>query len=227
MNPAKKIPFDFRCLIELVWDISRIHHAYARGNFIMKHQAFTLIELLIVVAIIAILAAIAVPNFLEAQTRSKVSRAKSDMRSIATGVEAWSINFNHYPPDGDDLEPPINPLTAFDVMARLHVITTPVAHMTSLPFDPFHKRFDPNPPLLILFPSRPPYTYSYNTFGAYNQDPINQQPANQGDPDNFTLSSLGPSEAFDSVLGSLEYDPTNGTVSAGDIIRNGGNRVDR
>jgi prepilin-type N-terminal cleavage/methylation domain-containing protein len=47
--------------------------------------AFTLIELLIVVAIIAILAAIAVPNFLEAQVRSKVSRAKADMRSIATG----------------------------------------------------------------------------------------------------------------------------------------------
>jgi len=41
--------------------------------------AFTLIELLIVVAIIAILSAIAVPNFLEAQTRSKVSRTQADM----------------------------------------------------------------------------------------------------------------------------------------------------
>ena len=45
--------------------------------------AFTLIELLIVVAIIAILAAIAVPNFLEAQVRAKISRAKADMRSLA------------------------------------------------------------------------------------------------------------------------------------------------
>lgn len=62
-----------------------------------KLRGFTLIELLIVVAIIAILAAIAVPNFLEAQTRSKVSRAASDMRTLATALEAYFVDNNLYP----------------------------------------------------------------------------------------------------------------------------------
>jgi len=58
----------------------------------MKLKGFTLIELLIVVAIIAILAAIAVPNFLEAQVRSKVSRAYNDMRNLATALESYRID---------------------------------------------------------------------------------------------------------------------------------------
>ncbi len=66
---------------------------------VVKKRGFTLIELLIVVAIIAILAAIAVPNFLEAQVRSKVSRVKSDMRTLATGIEAYYVDYNHAPID--------------------------------------------------------------------------------------------------------------------------------
>jgi len=66
------------------------------GGITLK-KAFTLIELLIVVAIIAILAAIAVPNFLEAQTRAKVSRVTADMRSYATGLETYFIDHNSYP----------------------------------------------------------------------------------------------------------------------------------
>src|SRR5438309_5491967 len=65
-------------------------------------KAFTLIELLIVVAIIAILAAIAVPNFLEAQTRSKVARCKADLRSVIMAMESYRIDNNWVPARSQD-----------------------------------------------------------------------------------------------------------------------------
>jgi len=60
-------------------------------------RAFTLIELLIVVAIIGILAAIAVPNFINAQERAKVGRARSDVRSIVNALEMYRLDNNNYP----------------------------------------------------------------------------------------------------------------------------------
>jgi general secretion pathway protein G len=55
-----------------------------------------LIELLIVVAIIGILAAIAIPNLLTAMQRSKQKRTMADMRTIATGWEARATDINKY-----------------------------------------------------------------------------------------------------------------------------------
>jgi len=48
----------------------------------MCAKGFTLIELLIVIAIILILIGIALPNFLSAQTRAKVTKVTGDMRSV-------------------------------------------------------------------------------------------------------------------------------------------------
>ena len=65
----------------------------------MKKNAkgFTLIELLIVVAIIGIIVAIAIPNLLNAIQRAKQKKTMGDIRSTATAVEAYSVDFNRYP----------------------------------------------------------------------------------------------------------------------------------
>jgi len=103
--------------------------------------AFTLIELLIVVAIIAILAAIAVPNFLEAQVRSKVSRARTDMRTMATAIEAYRVDTNRYPYTIHDFNADLDgyglQYRVDDTLTLPVCITTPVAYITSLVPDVF------------------------------------------------------------------------------------------
>ncbi|MBN1476792.1 prepilin-type N-terminal cleavage/methylation domain-containing protein, partial [Candidatus Sumerlaeota bacterium] len=104
----------------------------------LRRQAFTLIELLIVVAIIAILAAIAVPNFLEAQTRAKVSRVKADMRSMATALESYVIDWNSFPLcNSFAIAGNREPLVIEDYV-YLEALSTPVAYITDVFIqDPF------------------------------------------------------------------------------------------
>lgn len=211
-------------------------------------RAFTLIELLIVVAIIAILAAIAVPNFLEAQVRSKVSRCKADMRSLATAIEAYSVdNNNRYPsiiaPTSQMGPRPETPNSAINgpsvfyagimgVSSRFGWLTTPIAYVTSVFRDPF---IDPST------------KYAYGPTGAINQfydtyDYVDARSLigvlsstdNRGaagtsgaawqvtgcGPDRRNCYGGGPTTyGFVTNSQGVDYDPTNGTVSAGDIVR--------
>jgi prepilin-type N-terminal cleavage/methylation domain-containing protein len=189
----------------------------------MKSKAFTLIELLIVVAIIAILAAIAVPNFLEAQTRSKVSRARADMRSITTAIEAYAVdNVNKYPwvwsrwpYPGYAL--PQGPVASLGMYG--YGMTTPVAYLTSIPLDPFGGTKEPDDPYAQMNVSRD-YWYWTEAWAL-----------RQGSYAKWALYSKGPDRrwAFTGPPGVLEvddpytyaYDPTNGTVSIGNIVRTG------
>src|SRR5436305_14166698 len=56
-----------------------------------KRGGFTLVEIMIVVAIIALLAAIAVPNFLRARKRSQATRILEDLRIIDSAVDQYAI----------------------------------------------------------------------------------------------------------------------------------------
>src|SRR5690606_24337312 len=108
-------------------------------------------ELLIVVAIIAILAAIAVPNFLEAQVRAKVSRVKNDHRAIATALESYYIDNNQYVEQGDTTSNTFPTITDVNKVwgregqkAIAWRLSTPIAYLsstTSAFADPFFSSY--------------------------------------------------------------------------------------
>lgn len=70
----------------------------------MKKKGFTLIELMIVVAIIGILAAIAIPNMMYAKKKASLSACKSNLESIAKALDMYANdNQDKYPVTGSDV----------------------------------------------------------------------------------------------------------------------------
>jgi type IV pilus assembly protein PilA len=70
-----------------------------------KQKGFSLIELLIVVAIILIIAAIAIPNLLRSKMAANEASAVGSLRTINTAAVAYSTTFGNYPPLLVDLGP--------------------------------------------------------------------------------------------------------------------------
>ena len=188
-------------------------------------RAFTLIELLIVVAIIAILAAIAVPNFLEAQTRSKVSRTKADMRTCGLAIKTYLVDHNWVPArsstgTGEYLRWTDLQGLEYGIGYQL---TTPVAYLTSIPFDVFNtqafKRQRPhNFPHMVAQAS-----FFYRGAGRANQQAFWFGWSSEFDK-LFTgklykadLQTAGPDLDPWTPAQTPFYDPTNGTISPGDI----------
>ncbi len=182
----------------------------------MKH-AFTLIELLIVVAIIGILAAIAVPNFLNAQIRAKVSKTEAEMRNFVVAQEMYRLDNNSYPPH-------------FHTPFQNKFLTTPISYVGSMPQDIFQKSKNPDERAWNL------------TFGEYHREPIfhpdgsimhnpdqrlQNNPADvaraySNKPNAYELWSVGPNQRLDfndfGASGFLYYEASNGTLSIGDIV---------
>ncbi|MFH1744186.1 MAG: prepilin-type N-terminal cleavage/methylation domain-containing protein [bacterium] len=108
---------------------------YTKSHRAGRWGAFTLIELLIVVAIIGILAAIAVPNFMNARVRAKITRAVADMRNIGTAFGAYSVDHGEYPLG---IIMGHIPRERWNWGFLPESLTTPVAYLNNLPEDEFN-----------------------------------------------------------------------------------------
>jgi prepilin-type N-terminal cleavage/methylation domain-containing protein len=207
----------------------------------MSKRAFTLIELLIVVAIIAILAAIAVPNFMEAQMRAKIAREKTDLRTLALAMSAYQVDNDDWcigPQDGpaptwQNYIPRTSPTNWWNWLGysvefgQWFHLTTPIPYLASVPHDTF-KRL---------------YNEQWGIWEDYYRmwNFANKQPSGQwGCPSTYyakingiavLMAGVGPDCVEDvsdgtawgipvgrgASSGLMIYDPTNGTMSSGDI----------
>ena len=176
----------------------------------LREEAFTLIELLVVVSIIAILAAIGMANLLQAQTRSKVSAAMSDHRTIATALEIYHADNAAYPEDYA-----VDSLQGEFGMGRL---TSPIPYLSTIPVDVFGGYVDSVTAKRVISytlgtaPDTKPSRWLLASVGPNQRDetsPAFEYPGYS--PDLFDQST--------GVYRYLRYDPTNGTVSNGDLIR--------
>lgn len=204
-------------------------------------RAFTLIELLIVIAIIAILALIAVPNFLEAQVRAKVARVHADMRTVALGVEAYCVDWGDYPLGSKHAKKiaDLSNLLPNTIDANIHpymLLSTPVAYCSIVPVDVFIEKGK-------AAGSGGNHPMKYETFGddKWGVDGADHGPEMPGYGYLWCISSFGPSR---SIAGASRegkiimayhgwtkkpediayfnqgvYDPSNGTLSSGRMMR--------
>ena len=168
-----------------------------------RKHAFTLVELAFVLAFILVLFAMAIPNFLEAQTRAEVARSKLELVVIASALESYRTDLGAYPP---------NKVTRVQSAADLVPITTPIAYMTRLPRlakdarNPRHEVFPEYLNLGQIYPPDKPY-----------------QPPFIGGCALYSITYTGPDGVYDTQAATDPityniYDPTNGTTSKGDTV---------
>ena len=160
----------------------------------MRRKSFTLLELIVVIAIIGILAMISIPNFLNAQVRAKVARAKSDFRVMTAAVKVYYIDNQGLPVNGTLMSRDKSSEWAFSCL------TTPIPYLSSTEccHDPF-----------VLIDCEA--TLMNNT-GWYPSDDFYYY--FHCDREGGWLQSKGP----DRMWGNhANYDASNGVISPGDI----------
>ncbi|KEQ18070.1 type II secretion system major pseudopilin GspG [Endozoicomonas numazuensis] len=107
-----------------------------------KQHGFTLIEIMVVVVILGILAALVAPNILSRPDQAKVTVARSDIEAIAQALELYRLDNGHYPSTDQGLEALVKKPTLSPIPQRWN----PEGYLKKKPMDPWGN------PYLYLYP---------------------------------------------------------------------------
>lgn len=212
-----------------------------------SRRGFSLVELLIVVLIISILAAIAVPNFLDAQVRAKLAKSKSGMKTLDFAIKMLQVDRGVMLLDHQDVGSGWGKKRIEEVFfgvgdhymqgGSFSPLTTPVAYLIKIPQDPFiqnhvniitaytasligqpNKNFGYHDYDWEEYRGRHLITHIYQSANKPYQTSIKLL---QGD---YIISGVGPynllslGEVDLYITGQLIYNITNGVMSFGNII---------
>lgn len=152
-----------------------------------SERGFTLVELMVVVAIIALLASVVIPNFVHARAQAAVSQSEANIKQIATALELYYTDKEDYPTGQTTVIP-----TLFGAAAtNPYLSVTPTNALT-----------------------RQPYGYAYTARTAAGVQPT-YKITDPGNYEPSTLSSLTKGAQSTTLCGltgckTINYDPQNG-----------------
>jgi general secretion pathway protein G len=153
---------------------------------VRAQRGFTLVELMVVVAIVALLASIVIPNYVHARAQASVSQSEANLKQIATSLELYYADNQAYPATGAGTVTP----ALFGGSANPYLTATPTNALGRK-------------------------EYEYANVPAANGKPDSYTLTDSGPYDPTTLSSLPKGQGRGALCGTagcthLVYDPQDG-----------------